>query len=112
MLRTAPSLAPRLLRLSWQMVLVGLLAAPSAAAATTGFNPGSLVYFTPASHHNVSFDRRSPIIDGKPTLLLSGAVHYTRVHEGEWGRVFDLAVEMGLNTIQTYVFWCDRPPHR
>ena len=35
-----------------------------------------------------------------PTLLLSGAVHYTRVHEAEWGRVFDLALEMGLNTIQ------------
>lgn len=37
--------------------------------------------------------------------MLSGAVHYTRVHEEEWERVFELAVEMGLNTIQTYVFW-------
>jgi len=35
--------------------------------------------------------------------MLSGAVHYTRVHEKESEWVFELAVEMGLNTIQTYV---------
>lgn len=64
-----------------------------------------LVYYKPGKPHSVTFDARSPKIDGTPTLLLSGAVHYTRVHEQEWGRVFDLAREMGLNTIQTYVFW-------
>jgi beta-galactosidase GanA len=65
----------------------------------------SVIYYTPGQSHNITFDQRSPKINGAPTLLLSGAVHYTRVHEEEWGRVFDLAVEMGLNTIQTYVFW-------
>jgi beta-galactosidase GanA len=61
----------------------------------------SLIYYTPGQAHNISFDQRSPKINGVPALLMSGAVHYTRVHEGEWERVFDLAIEMGLNTIQT-----------
>ena len=73
------------------------LPAPGAAAG--------LLYYTPAASHSVAFDQRSAIIDGVPTLMLSGAVHYTRVHEEEWARVFLLAREMGLNTIQTYVFW-------
>ena len=64
-----------------------------------------LLYYAPAASHTVSFNQRSAIIDGTPTLMLSGAVHYTRVHEEEWERVFLLAREMGLNTIQTYVFW-------
>ena len=64
-----------------------------------------LLYYTPSTAHTVAFNQRSAIIDGTPTLMLSGAVHYTRVHEEEWERVFLLAREMGLNTIQTYVFW-------
>ena len=59
-----------------------------------------LLYFKPANQHNVTFDERSAIIDGTPTLMLSGAIHYTRVHQDEWSRVFGLAVELGLNTIQ------------
>ena len=37
--------------------------------------------------YQITFDQRSPKINGAPTLLMSGAVHYTRVHEQEWGRV-------------------------
>ena len=33
-----------------------------------------VVYFSPAASHNVSFDERSAIIDGVPTLMLSGAI--------------------------------------
>ena len=36
-------------------------------------------------------------------VMYSIQVHYTRVHEEEWDRVFKLAVEMGLNCIQTCV---------
>jgi hypothetical protein len=56
-------------------------------------------------NRNVSFDERSAIIDGERQLMLSGAVHYPRVPPEDWDRVFKMAKEMGLNTIQTYVFW-------
>jgi hypothetical protein len=81
------------------LLLLALGSGPAAARA------GGLLYYSPAQSHNVSFNERSAVIDGQPTFMLSGAVHYTRVHEREWERVFMLARELGLNTIQTYVFW-------
>ena len=61
---------------------------------------------------NVTFDSRSMIIDGERRLLLSGAVHYARVLPEDWDRVFQLAREMGINTIQTYFMWNFHEPHR
>eukprot|EP00755_Sulcionema_specki_P016194 Sspe_Gene.61401::Locus_34073_Transcript_1_2_Confidence_0.500_Length_2681::g.61401::m.61401 len=58
-----------------------------------------------AGGRNVSFDERSAIIDGERIFILSGAVHYTRVLPDDWPRVFRLAKELGLNTIQTYFMW-------
>mmetsp|Transcript_25590 Transcript_25590/g.50082 ORF Transcript_25590/g.50082 Transcript_25590/m.50082 type:complete len:1016 (+) Transcript_25590:3-3050(+) len=58
-----------------------------------------------AASNGVEFTNRSVIIDGKPTLLFSGAVHYPRVPRSDWGRVFAMAKDMGINTIQTYSFW-------
>ena len=55
--------------------------------------------------HNVTYDSRSIILDGKRELLLSGSIHYQRVHPSDWPRVLSLAVEAGFNTIQTYTFW-------
>eukprot|EP00931_Biecheleriopsis_adriatica_P078401 TRINITY_DN51862_c0_g1_i1.p1 TRINITY_DN51862_c0_g1~~TRINITY_DN51862_c0_g1_i1.p1 ORF type:complete len:888 (+),score=109.52 TRINITY_DN51862_c0_g1_i1:39-2666(+) len=56
-------------------------------------------------HGKVTFDERSLMIGGERELFLSGAVHYPRLMPADWDRVFHLAREMGLNTIQTYVFW-------
>ena len=53
----------------------------------------------------ITMNERSIVIDGKPTLIMSGAIHYARVHEGEWDGTMKLAKQMGLNTIQTYVMW-------
>merc|ERR1719253_2182496 len=62
-------------------------------------------------HGKVTFDERSLMIGGQRELFLSGAVHYPRVLPSDWDRVFKLAKEMGLNTIQTYVFWNVHEPH-
>jgi hypothetical protein len=35
---------------------------------------GGLLYYTPSTRHTVAFNERSFVIDGTPTLLLSGAV--------------------------------------
>lgn len=44
-------------------------------------------------------------IDGKPVRLLSGALHYFRVHEAQWGHRLSMLRAMGLNCVETYVPW-------
>jgi hypothetical protein len=62
-------------------------------------------------HGEVTFDERSLMIGGERELFLSGSVHYPRIVPADWDRVFQLAKGMGLNTIQTYVFWNVHEPH-
>jgi hypothetical protein len=57
------------------------------------------------NHTNVTFDSRALKWDGKRHLVLSAGLHYVRSTAGEWNRLFQLARGMGLNNIQTYVFW-------
>ncbi len=54
---------------------------------------------------NVSYDHRAVTIDGKRTLLLSGAIHYPRSTPGMWRSLMQHSQEAGLNAIETYVFW-------
>eukprot|EP01059_Diplonema_ambulator_P003801 TRINITY_DN1349_c2_g1_i9.p2 TRINITY_DN1349_c2_g1~~TRINITY_DN1349_c2_g1_i9.p2 ORF type:complete len:378 (+),score=88.61 TRINITY_DN1349_c2_g1_i9:2729-3862(+) len=58
-----------------------------------------------AGAKNFSYDGRSVLIDGERVLMLSGAVHYSRVMPEDWEKVIVMAKDMGLNTIQTYVMW-------
>lgn len=60
----------------------------------------------------VSYDRRSFIINGKPTIIFSGSVHYVRVHPSKWTALFQTFLDAGLNTVETYIFWGlhDAPP--
>ncbi|MFD7868722.1 beta-galactosidase [Streptomyces sp. NPDC059783] len=44
-------------------------------------------------------------IDGRPVRLLSGALHYFRVHEGQWDHRLAMLRAMGLNCVETYVPW-------
>lgn len=44
-------------------------------------------------------------MDGRPVRLLSGALHYFRVHEGQWGHRLAMLRAMGLNAVETYVPW-------
>lgn len=53
----------------------------------------------------VTYDRRSFIIHKKPTLILSGSVHYPRLHPSRWQTLFDTFHKAYLNTLETYVFW-------
>lgn len=53
----------------------------------------------------VSYDSRAVTIDGKRTLLLSGAIHYPRSTPAMWPKLMQHSRNAGLNTIETYVFW-------
>ncbi|MFD0413685.1 beta-galactosidase family protein [Streptomyces sp. NPDC127108] len=44
-------------------------------------------------------------LDGRPVRLLSGALHYFRVHEDQWGHRLAMLRAMGLNCVETYVPW-------
>jgi beta-galactosidase len=45
------------------------------------------------------------LLDGEPRRVLSGAIHYFRVHPDHWTDRIRKARLMGLNTIETYVPW-------
>jgi beta-galactosidase len=45
------------------------------------------------------------LLDGQPHRIISGALHYFRVHPGQWGDRIHKARLMGLNAIETYVAW-------
>lgn len=49
--------------------------------------------------------RRDFLLDGKPLQIISGALHYFRVHPEQWADRIHKARLMGLNTIETYVAW-------
>ena len=55
-------------------MFITLLAACAALATTVDAAGTGVMYYTPASKHTVTFNSRSLIIDGQPTLMLSGAV--------------------------------------
>ena len=44
-------------------------------------------------------------LDGEPFQILSGAIHYARVPRAYWRDRLRKARAMGLNTVETYVFW-------
>ncbi|MGW1495344.1 glycoside hydrolase family 35 protein [Streptomyces sp. NPDC002402] len=45
------------------------------------------------------------LMDGRPVRLLSGALHYFRVHEEQWDHRLAMLRAMGLNCVETYVPW-------
>ncbi|MER6383224.1 beta-galactosidase family protein [Streptomyces sp. NPDC001250] len=45
------------------------------------------------------------LLDGRPVRLLSGALHYFRVHEEHWRHRLAMLRAMGLNCVETYVPW-------
>lgn len=48
--------------------------------------------------------------DGTPHQVISGAIHYFRVHPDQWQDRIHKARLMGLNTIETYVAWNAHEP--
>lgn len=58
----------------------------------------------------LTFDKNSFYMDGEPFRILAGDIHYFRIHPSKWERVLDLALDFGLNTVQTYVPWNAHEP--
>jgi len=54
---------------------------------------------------SVQITKDNILVDNKPVRLISGAMHYFRVHPELWRDRLEKARAMGLNTIETYVSW-------
>lgn len=52
------------------------------------------------------------LLDGTPLQILSGSLHYFRVHRDQWADRIHKAKLLGLNTIETYVAWNHHSPVR
>ncbi|RVW55025.1 Beta-galactosidase 10 [Vitis vinifera] len=63
------------------------------------------IFFTSSLAANVTYDRRSLIIDGQRKLLISASIHYPRSVPGMWPGLVKTAKEGGIDVIETYVFW-------
>lgn len=50
------------------------------------------------------------LLDGEPHRIISGAMHYPRVHPDQWRDRIRTARLMGLNAIETYVAWNAHEP--
>jgi beta-galactosidase len=83
------------------IVFVALLAS-SLFLAGTGFGE-ELVPAPPAHQLRVHGDHFE--MDGKPFQIISGAMHSARVPRAYWRDRLQKAKAMGLNTVETYVFW-------
>ncbi|HEY4108808.1 beta-galactosidase family protein [Puia sp.] len=62
--------------------------------------------------HRFELGDSSFLLDGKPFLMISGEMHYTRVPREAWRQRMRMARAMGLNTVGTYVFWNVHEPEK
>lgn len=58
----------------------------------------------------LTFDQESFYLNGEPFRVIAGDIHYFRILPADWGRRLDLAVDFGLNVVQTYVPWNAHEP--
>lgn len=73
-----------------------LLSAPANPRAQSAAAPAVHTFQANGNHFE---------LDGKPFQIISGAIHYSRVPRAYWRDRLRKARAMGLNTVETYVFW-------
>ncbi len=81
-----------------RLALLALFAATAPLAASAQAPP-------PQQHHTATTRGHDFVVDGKPFQIISGAIHYTRIPRAEWPDRLAKMRAMGLNTVETYVFW-------
>ena len=62
--------------------------------------------------NKLTWDRENFYLDGEPFRMVAGDIHYFRIHPSDWESRLDLALDFGLNTVQTYVPWNAHEPRR
>lgn len=60
--------------------------------------------------HTFEIGAHDFLLDGEPHRVISGALHYFRIHPDQWRERIRMGRMMGLNTIETYVAWNEHAP--
>ena len=85
-----------------RLALLGVIAATAAltlsAQTVTSIVPDGKPHKFEARDHQF-------FIDGQPTMLVAGEMHFGRVQPGDWETRIKQAKAMGLNTVSFYLFW-------
>ena len=55
--------------------------------------------------HTISIQKKTFLVDGKPTVFRSGSMHYFRIHPDDWKDRLIKLKQCGLNTVETYLPW-------
>ena len=55
--------------------------------------------------HTISIQKKTFLVDGKPTVFRSGSMHYFRIHPDSWEDRLIKLKQCGLNTVETYLPW-------
>jgi hypothetical protein len=63
-----------------------------------------------ASQRSFGISNDRFVVNGKPVILASGDLHYSRVPRAYWQDRLERMAAMGLNTVQTYVMWNQHQP--
>lgn len=77
-----------------------------------GFDPARLLSSKAQYVSTFSIGDTDFLRDGRPHQIISGAIHYFRVHPDQWRDRIHKARLMGLNTVETYVAWNAHEPRR
>ncbi|KAJ1659049.1 hypothetical protein IWQ61_001816 [Dispira simplex] len=59
----------------------------------------------PKEPFQVGTSHRAITINGKPTLMMAGCIHYPRSTPDMWPSLMEKSKAAGINVIETYVFW-------
>lgn len=62
--------------------------------------------------HTFEIGAHDFLLDAEPHRVISGALHYFRIHPDQWRERIRMGRMMGLNTIETYVAWNEHAPER
>ncbi|EIE21207.1 hypothetical protein COCSUDRAFT_57118 [Coccomyxa subellipsoidea C-169] len=86
-----------------------ITAAMAAARRLTHFTAAVLVVFAAillgAAAREFRIEGNRLLKDGEPVQIISGGIHYFRVHPYQWEDRLLRMKAMGLNTVETYVAW-------
>ncbi len=80
-----------------------------AAASVPLFTPSKTVQ--DPQRHTLSISGPHFVRDNKTYQIIAGAMHYPRIPREYWRDRLKKARAMGLNTVETYVFWNLHEPH-
>ena len=63
-------------------------------------------------HKRVRLNSRWIEVDGRPSLPVTGELHFSRIPRSRWEETLRLMVASGLTSVSTYLFWIHHEPVR